>query len=161
MKGGLSMEEKTLYSTTSPCVVHKEEICEELVKIATKEKYPIQKAKWNNSLEKFVGFSPEYMITADKLPPIPGGWQVEIRSFEKGYHEMLVTVKSEIDENGKEVGTINKFVIQMLEEFRKEGLEVVLADEYDKVYGSLAKKVKAWGHPLLIDKRDEFIENMR
>lgn len=155
------MQEKILCSTTLPSVIHKEEICQELVKLAAKENYPIQKAKWNNSLEKFAGFSREYMITAEKLPPIPGGWQIEIKSFTEGYHEMLVPVKSQLDETGKEIGEINKFVLQMLDEFKKEGLEVIVSDEYEQVYGSLAKKIKAWGHPLLLDKLDEFIENMR
>ena len=155
------MQEKILYSTTLSSVIHKEEICQELVKLSVKENYPIQKAKWNNTLEKFVGFSREYMITAAKLPPIPGGWQIEISGFTEGYHEMLVPVKSQLDTTGQECGEINKFVLQMLEEFRKEGLEIIVSDEYEQVYGSLAKKIKAWGHPLLLDKLDEFIENMR
>lgn len=155
------MKEKALCTLHLPSIIHNNEICSELVKISIREGYPIKKAKWNNTLEKYVGFSREYMITATKQPPIPGGWQVEIFPFEESYHEMLVPVKSMLDADGNEKGDINKFVLQMLGEFKIEGLEIEISSEYEKVYGSLAKKIRAWGHPLLIDKLDEFIENMR
>ena len=154
-------EEKILFTTSLPSVVQNSEICDELVKLSVKEGYPIKKAKLQKSLGKFVGFSKEYMITATKQPPIPGGWIVEISNFNPGYHEMLAPVKSTLDANGKECGEINKFVLQMLDEYRKEGLEIEVSNEYEQVYGSLAKKIKAWGHPLLLDNLDEFIENMR
>ena len=154
-------DEKILFTTTIPSVIQNNEICDELVKLSIKEGYPIKKAKLQKSLGKFVGFSKDHMIAATKQPPIPGGWIVEISTFEPGYHEMLVPVKSQTDANGAECGQINKFVLQMLEEFRKEGLEIEVSDEYEQVYGSLAKKIKAWGHPLLLDNLDEFIENMR
>lgn len=154
-------EEKILFTTSLSSVIQNNEICDELVKLSIREGYPIKKAKLQKSLGKFVGFSKEHMITATKRPPIPGGWIIEIYSFTPGYHEMLAPVRSIIDETGKESGQINKFVLQMLEEYRKEGLEIEVAEEYEKVYGSLAKKIKAWGHPLLLDNLDEFVENMR
>ncbi len=155
------MKEKCLYTVQLPSIIHNNEICEELVKISAREGYAIKKAKWNNTLEKYVGFSREHMITAEKLPPIPGGWHVEVSGFEECYHEFLVPIKSVLDSAGNEKGEINKFVLQMLEEFKKEGLTIEVSNEYEKVYGSLAKKIRAWGHFLLIDKLDEFIENMR
>lgn len=155
------MEKKILYTTNLPSIIHNDEICAELVKISVREGYPVQKAKWNNALDKYVGFSLEHVITATKLPPIPGGWAIEISAFEESYHEMMVPVKSRLDAGGNEKGEINKFVLQMLDEFRKEGLKIEVGNEYEKVYGSLAKKVRAWGHPILLDKLDEFIENMR
>lgn len=154
-------EEKLLFTTSLPSIFQNNEICDELVKLSIKEGYPIKKAKLQKSLGKFVGFSKEHMITATKQPPIPGGWIVEIYTFDSSYHEMLAPVKSATDDNGNECGQINKFVLQMLDEYRKEGLEIEVSDEYEKVYGSLAKKIKAWGHPLLLDNLDEFIENMR
>lgn len=155
------MQGKVLYSTTLSSVIHNNEICNELVKISVQENYPIQKAKWQDKMESYVGFSQEVIIVAEKLPPIPGGWKVTISDFEPGYHEMLVPIKSKIDENGKETGEINRYVLQMLGEFTKEGLKIEVSDEYEKVYGAVAKKIKAWGHPFLLDKLDEFIENMR
>ena len=60
-------------------VIHNNEVCDEIVKWGNANGYPLQKAKLYNKLKAYVGFSPEgYMIKAEKLPPIPGGWQVTV-----------------------------------------------------------------------------------
>lgn len=152
---------KVLYETTLPSIIHNDEICAELVKISVREKFPIQKAKFSSKLEKYVGFGANYQISADKLPAIPGGWKVSIIEFEPAEKHLLVNVTSKKNNQGKEVFEVNRYVLQMFDEFRKEGLTIELTEDYEKVYGAFARKIYAKGHPVLLDNLEEFVENMR
>lgn len=152
---------KVLYETTLPSIIHNDEICAELVKISLRENFPVQKAKFSNKFEKYVGFGANYEIYADKLPAIPGGWKVSIVEFEPEEKYLLVNVTSKTNEHGAEIFEINRYVLQMFDEFKKEGLIINLTEEYEKVYGAFARKIYAKGHPALLDNLEEFVENMR
>lgn len=152
---------KVLYETTLPSIIHNDEICAELVKISLRENFPVQKAKFSSKLEKYVGFGANYKIYADKLPAIPGGWKVSIVEFEPAEKHLLVNVTSKKNAQGEEAFEINRYVLQMFEEFRKEGLTIELTKDYEKVYGAFAQRILAEGHPILLDNLEEFVENMR
>ena len=69
---------EVLAKTTFSSVIHNNEVCDEIVKWGNANGYPVTKAKLQNKLDAYVGFSPEYMILAKRLPPIPGGWDVTV-----------------------------------------------------------------------------------
>lgn len=62
---------EVLAKTTFSSVIHNNEVCDEIVKWGNANGYPVTKAKLQNKLDAYVGFSPEYMILAKRLPPIP------------------------------------------------------------------------------------------
>ena len=71
---------EVLAKTTFSSVIHNNEVCDEIVKWGNANGYPVTKAKLQNKLDAYVGFSPEYMILAKRLPPIPGGWDVTVEA---------------------------------------------------------------------------------
>lgn len=75
------MMAEVLAKTTFSSVIHNNEVCDEIVKWGNANGYPVTKAKLQNKLEAYVGFSPEYMILAKRLPPIPGGWDVRSKAM--------------------------------------------------------------------------------
>ena len=56
---------------------------------------------------------------------------------------------------------MNKFIIKMMEEYRKEGLSIEVGEAFSEVYGSSVRDLRCTGHPILVDGFEEFIENMR
>ena len=100
------------------------------------------------------------MITAEKLPPIPGGWRVRVESFAPDEREIMVNVAVR-EEGGVPKGEINSLVLKMLDEYRKEGLELTVDDEVKDFFGNAVRVIKAVGHPILLEMLEEFIENMR
>ena len=54
------------------------------------------------------------MILAKRLPPIPGGWDVTVESYEPEERIIPLNVKPE-------TGEINRFIVKMMEEYVKEG----------------------------------------
>ena len=53
---------EVLAKTTFSSVIHNNEVCDEIVKWGNANGYPVTKAKLQNKLDAYVGFSPEYMI---------------------------------------------------------------------------------------------------
>ena len=56
---------------------------------------------------------------------------------------------------------MNKFIVKMMEEYRKEGLSIEVGDAFSEVYGSSVRDLLCTGHPILVDGFEDFIENMR
>ena len=154
------MQEKVVLKATLPSIIHNREITGELLKFGKEKNYPIQKAKLYTQLGKYAGFSKDYMVTAEKLPPIPGGWGLEIVSFTPEEKQIMLNVQVK-EENGKMTGEINRLVLKMLDEYRKEGLEIEVDEEPQKFYGNWVRLLKAWGHPIILEQLEDFIENMR
>lgn len=143
-----------LAETTFPSVIHNNEVCEEIVKWGNKNGYPLQKAKLYNKMDGYVGFSPDgYYIIATRLPPIPGGWQVLVEPYEA--EERIIPL------NVNAAGEINRFIIKMMDEYKKEGLRMELADTPYNSYGTTLLDLKVVGHPVIINAFEDFIENMR
>jgi hypothetical protein len=149
-----------LFETAVSSLIYNNEIASEMVKIGKSRDYPIQKAKMYKQLGKYAGFAKDYMITAERLPPIPGGWHVRIESFAPETREIMVNVKIKMEGESRK-GEINSLVIKMLDEYRKEGLEIAVDDEVKDFFGNAVRVVKASGHPILLEMLEEFIENMR
>ena len=150
-----------LFEKQLPSVVHKNEINVELGKVAAEAGYPVGKVRWVEKLEAYAGFAGSYYVRAKQLPPIPGGWSVRVKAFTPEARTLLVNAQKKRTSTGAEEYQLNQFVLQMIEEYRKEGLNVEVSDELDQVYGAVARKVQAQGHPLLLDALEDFIENMR
>ncbi len=144
-----------LAETTFPSIIHNNEICDEIVKWGNANNFPLIKAKLNNKMEGYVGFSPDnYYIKATRLPAVPGGWKVVVESYEAEERIIPLNVKSD-------TGEANRFVLKMVEEYEKEGLKMELADTWYESYGNSLRDLKVTGHPVLINNFEDFIENMR
>ena len=92
---------EVLAKTTFSSVIHNNEVCDEIVKWGNANGYPVTKAKLQNKLDAYVGFSPEYMILAKRLPPIPGGWDVTVESYEPEERIIPLNVKPIIRRRSK------------------------------------------------------------
>ena len=102
-----------LAKTNFTSVVQKNEVCDEIVKWGNANGFPLQKAKLYNKMDSYVGFSPEgYYITAKRLPPIPGGWEVVVEKYQPEERIIPLNVN-------KETGEVNKFILKMIEEYEK------------------------------------------
>lgn len=134
-------------------IVHNNEIAEELAKWGNANGYPLKKAKLFEAMGTYVGFSTGYFIRADRRPPIPGGWEITVEDFEPETRIIPLNVNKE--------GDVNRFVLKMVEEFEKEGLEMKLADTWYDSYGYMLRDLSVTGHPLLINSFEDIIENMR
>ena len=154
-------ENEILATATFSSVIHNNEICDEIVKWGAANGYPVKKAKLSNALEAYVGFTPEYMILAKRQPPIPGGWDITVEKYEPETRIIPVNVKIKTDEAGNKTYEMNKFIIKMMEEYRKEGLSIEVGEAFSEVYGSPVRDLRCTGHPILVDGFEEFIENMR
>ena len=144
-----------LAETTFSSVIHNNEVCEEIVKWGNANNFPLIKAKLNNKMEGYVGFSPDnYFIKATRLPPVPGGWKVVVESYEAESRIIPLNVKSD-------TGEANRFVLKMIEEYEKEGLKMEMAETWYESYGNTLRDLKVTGHPVLINNFEDFIENMR
>ena len=98
-----------LAKTTFPSVIHNNEICDEIVKWGNANGFPLKKAKMQSKLDAYVGFSPEYMIIAKRLPPIPGGWDVVVEKYQPEERIIPLNVKAGTTE-------INRFIVKMIDE---------------------------------------------
>lgn len=134
-------------------IVHNNEVSDEIVKWGNANGYPLEKAKLFKAFGTYCGFSPSYYIRADRRPPIPGGWDITVEDFEPETRIIPLNVDKE--------GNVNRFVLKMVEEFRKEGLEMKLADKWYDSYGYLLRDLSVLGHPKLINDFEGIIENMR
>lgn len=136
-------------------VIHNNEVCEEIVKWGNKNGYPLTKAKLYNSLGgAYVGFAPSYLIKATRRPPVPGGWDVTVETYDAETRIIPLNVN-------KETGEANRFVLKMIEEYKKEGLTMEMAETWYESYGTYLRDLKVTGHPILINAFEDFIENMR
>ena len=136
-----------------PSIVHKNEISEEIVKWGNANGFPLVKAKFFEPMGTYVGFSPRYFVKADRRPPIPGGWELTVEDFEAETRIIPLNVDKE--------GNVNRFVLKMIEEFVKEGLEMKLADTWYDSYGYVLRDLTVTGHTQLITNFEDIIENMR
>lgn len=143
-----------LANTKFSSVIHNNEVSEEIVKWGNANGFPVIKAKLQNKLDAYVGFSPEYMIIAKRLPPIPGGWDVVVEKYEPEERVIPLNVKAD-------TGEINRFIVKMIDEYVKEGLKMDLSDKVYESYGTHLRDLKVTGHPILINNFEDFIENMR
>lgn len=144
-----------LAETKFSSVIHNNEVSDEIVKWGNANGYPLLKAKLYNKLKAYVGFSPAgYMIKAEKLPPIPGGWRVTVEKYEAEERIIPLNVQPGTNE-------VNRFILKMMDEYVKEGLKMELADDVYESYGAYLRDLKVIGHPLLINAFEDFIENMR
>ncbi len=150
-----------LFSTTLPSVIHNNEIGDELVRIGREQSYPITKAKLYSKLDKYAGFGPNYMITAERLPPIPGGWKADITSFEPQVRQIMVNVKETKNGSGDVEYKVNDLVLRMIEEYRKDGLVVDTGGGCQEFYGNKVRVMTVSGHPILVDDFEGFVEDMR
>lgn len=101
-------------------IVHNKEVSDEIVKWGNANGYPLEKAKLFKAFGTYCGFSPKYFIRADRRPPVPGGWDITVEDFEPETRIIPLNVDKD--------GNVNRFVLKMVEEFRKEGLDMKLAD---------------------------------
>ena len=144
-----------LEEATFPSVIHNNEVCEEIVKWGNKNGFPLEKAKLYNKMEGYVGFSPDnYFIKATRLPPVPGGWKVVVEKYEAEERITPLNVKPGTTE-------VNRFILKMIDEYKKEGLKMEMAEESYESYGLHLLDLKVTGHPVLINAFEDFIENMR
>ena len=135
-------------------VIHNNEVCEEIVKWGNKNGYPLTKAKLYNSLGgAYVGFAPGYLIKATR-PPVPGGWDVTVETYDAETRIIPLNVN-------KETGEANRFILKMIEEYKKEGLTMEMEEKWYESYGTYLRDLKVTGHPILINAFEDFIENMR
>ena len=150
-------------------VIHNNEVCEEIVKWGNKNGYPLTKAKLYNSLGgAYVGFAPGYLIKATRRPPVPGGWDVSVETYDAETRIIPLNVN-------KETGEANRFILKMIEEYKKEGLTMEMEEKWYESYGLTMEMEEKWyesygtylrdlkvtGHPILINAFEDFIENMR
>ena len=136
-------------------VIHNNEVCEEIVKWGNKNGYPLTKAKLYNSLGgAYVGFAPGYLIKATRPPPVPGGWDVTVETYDAETRIIPLNVN-------KETGEANRFILKMIEEYKKEGLTMEMEEKWYESYGTYLRDLKVTGHPILINAFEDFIENMR
>ena len=136
-------------------VIHNNEVCEEIVKWGNKNGYPLTKAKLYNSLGgAYVGFAPGYLIKAPRRPPVPGGWDVTVETYDAETRIIPLNVN-------KETGEANRFILKMIEEYKKEGLTMEMEEKWYESYGTYLRDLKVTGHPILINAFEDFIENMR
>ena len=136
-------------------VIHNNEVCEEIVKWGNKNGYPLTKAKLYNSLGgAYVGFAPGYLIKANRRPPVPGGWDVTVETYDAETRIIPLNVN-------KETGEANRFILKMIEEYKKEGLTMEMEEKWYESYGTYLRDLKVTGHPILINAFEDFIENMR
>ena len=49
----------------------------------------------------------------------------------------------------------------MIDEYEKDGLKMILADEWYESYGTVLRDLKVIGHYVVINAFEDFIENMR
>ena len=154
------MEGKLLFETTLTSVVHNNEIAAELVRIAKEQNLPVQKAKFYKPLEKYAGFARDYIIAAQKRPPLPGGWIVRIEGFEPEERVFMVNVERE-DTRDRKAGELRDLMLRMFDEYRKEGLEITVVDGIKEFYGNPVREVKASGHPIILEMLEDFVENLR
>ncbi len=142
-------------------LIHNAEICGEIVKWGNANNYPVQKAKLITKLDAYVGFAPKYMIVARRKPPVPGGWTVTVERYEPETRVIPVNVRAVKGQDGSTSYAINKFVIKMMEEYRKEGLTITVSENPSEIYGSMTREITATGHHILVESFEEFIDNMR
>ena len=136
-------------------VIHNNEVCEEIVKWGNKNGYPLTKAKLYNSLGgAYVCFAPGYLIKATRRPPVPGGWDVTVETYDAETRIIPLNVN-------KETGEANRFILKMIEEYKKEGLTMEMEEKWYESYGTYLRDLKVTGHPILINAFEDFIENMR
>ena len=136
-------------------VIHNNEVCEEIVKWGNKNGYPLTKAKLYNSLGgAYVGFAPGYLIKATRRTPVPGGWDVTVETYDAETRIIPLNVN-------KETGEANRFILKMIEEYKKEGLTMEMEEKWYESYGTYLRDLKVTGHPILINAFEDFIENMR
>ena len=136
-------------------VIHNNEVCEEIVKWGNKNGYPLTKAKLYNSLGgAYVGVAPGYLIKATRRPPVPGGWDVTVETYDAETRIIPLNVN-------KETGEANRFILKMIEEYKKEGLTMEMEEKWYESYGTYLRDLKVTGHPILINAFEDFIENMR
>ena len=136
-------------------VIHNNEVCEEIVKCGNKNGSPLTKAKLYNSLGgAYVGFAPGYLIKATRRPPVPGGWDVTVETYDAETRIIPLNVN-------KETGEANRFILKMIEEYKKEGLTMEMEEKWYESYGTYLRDLKVTGHPILINAFEDFIENMR
>lgn len=140
---------------TLSSIIHNNEVGEEIVKWGNANGYPLKKAKLNNAMNGYVGFAENYFIKATRQPPIPGGWDVVVESFEPEVRIIPLNVIN------KETGELNRFIVKMIKEYEIEGLKMELADKWYDSYGTTLRDLKVTGHKVLINTFEDFIENMR
>lgn len=139
---------------TLSSIIHNNEVGAEIVKWGNENGYPVQKAKLHSELNGYVGFAVDYFIKAKRQPPIPGGWDVVVETFEP--EERIIPLNA-----NKETGEINRFISKMIKEYEIEGLKMELADKCYDSYGTTLRDLKVRGHKVLINTFEDFIENMR
>jgi len=154
-------DSKIITQTDFASLIHNAEICGEIVKWGNANNYPLQKAKLITKLDAYVGFAPEYMIVARRKPPVPGGWTVTVEKYEPETRVIPVNVKAVKEQDGSTSYAINKFVMKMIEEYRKEGLIITISENPSEIYGSMTREITATGHPIVVESFEEFIDNMR
>ncbi len=148
-----------LAETVLPSTIYQDEIGQKLQEYAASQNYPVGRVKYSKVMDGYVGFGTDYYVIAEKMPPIPGGWAVSILSFSPKTTRFLVIISAKDDFN--KPAPALKFIVQMMEEYKKDGLVIVPTEDYEDVYGSRAQYYQVTGHPVLIDALEEFLENMR
>ena len=86
--------------------------------------------------------------------PVPGGWDVTVETYDAETRIIPLNVN-------KETGEANRFILKMIEEYKKEGLTMEMEEKWYESYGTYLRDLKVTGHPILINAFEDFIENMR
>ena len=147
--------------TDFPSLIHNADVCAEIVKWGNANNYPLEKAKLITKLDAYIGFAPKYMIVAKRKPPIPGGWSVTVEEYVPETRVIPVNVKPVKGQDGTISYVINKLVLKMMEEYRKEGLTIKVSEQPSEIYGTMTREITASGHPIIVEAFEEFIDNMR
>lgn len=155
---GYDIATEVLFTDTLPSTVYQEEIAKYLQNYACEKNFPVKSVKFKKKMDGYVGFSLDYYIIAKRLPPIPGGWEVQVHKFIPQQRKVVVAVK--LDKDEKPVPTF-KYLLKMIDEYTKEGLKIYATDEIVNLYGAKGQFYVAEGHPLLLDEFEQVVEEMR
>lgn len=138
---------------TLPSWVHKEDLAAALLEWSAKTGYPVGRAKYWQAWQTYAGFAENYYVKAVHLPPIPGGWRLELTSFTPEGRDVALPCK-------KGTWELNKYVLKMLEEYKQDGLRLEVAPAGYENYGLAWRNLHAIGHPLLLNMLTDFLEEL-
>lgn len=142
------IKEKRINSTN-----HRADLPGVLKQFAESEGYPVGRIRWSDGESRFFGYGQGYLVAAQQLPPIPGGWDLTIESAPKAERKiwipdtMLIAVKT------------NSGLPRLLDSYLQEGLEFEEIEDEDKTYHDVAGKVYlVKGNPRLIDMFEQVLD---
>jgi len=139
---------ETINSTT-----HKNEIPAFLKGFAGEKGYPVGRVRWSEGQGRFFGYGQGYLVAAQQLPPIPGGWELTIETATQ--EERKVWVPDTMLYAAKTASGLPR----LLDSYLIEGLLFEKAGDGVEVYHEAAGEVYlVKGHPRLIDMFEQALD---